>query len=61
MKEIRKKENKSSYKTDDKITGIILDIFISVLIAMPFAFIDYRTAFSVGVISIIILLLRRLR
>jgi hypothetical protein len=44
---------------DEKITGIILDIFISILIAIPFSFIDRRTAFSVGTICIIILLLRR--
>lgn len=51
--------NSSNKFSNEKITGMILDIFISLLIAIPFNFIDLRTAFSVGAICIIILLIRR--
>jgi hypothetical protein len=44
---------------NEKISGLILDVFISILIALPFNFIDYRAAVSVCTICIIILLLRR--
>jgi hypothetical protein len=51
--------SRSDNYNNEKISGIILDIFISIVIAIPFNFIDRRTAFSVGIICIIILLLRR--
>ena len=50
--------NTKNFK-NQKIVGLVLDIFISILIAIPFNFIDLRTAFSVGTIFFIILLLRR--
>jgi len=52
----------NDYKNHFKQKGIGLskDIFISILIAIPFAFIDFRTALSIGTLSVIILLIRRM-
>jgi hypothetical protein len=52
--------SRSDNYNNEKIPGLILDTFISIVIAAPFIFIDYRASIAVGVISIIILLLRRL-
>jgi hypothetical protein len=56
---MQKERNNSNKLNNEKVTGALLDIFISILIAIPFCLIDYRASIAVGTICIISLLLKR--